>query len=98
MIVHDSVVAGSAVRVERHYGLHDCNNLPIVKTTQRKSKMSDQDSHNPQHSDPQKPGSGQKPENQPNQPVQQKQQLPSGKPKAPASEHKKHDQEKKKQG
>jgi hypothetical protein len=59
--------------------------------------MSDQESRKPQHSDPQKPGTEQKPGNQPNQPVQQKQQDPSGQPKSPQSEQGKHDQEKKKQ-
>jgi hypothetical protein len=59
--------------------------------------MSDQESRNPQHSDPQKPVSEQKPGNQPNQPVQQKQQTPGGQPKSPQSEQEKHDQEKQKQ-
>jgi hypothetical protein len=45
--------------------------------------MSDQENRNPQHSDPQKPGSEQKPGNQPNQPVQHNQQDPSGQPKSP---------------
>lgn len=56
--------------------------------------MSDQEPRNPQHSDSQKPGPEQKPGNQP---VQQKQQVPSGQPKGPQSEHDKHDQEKKQQ-
>ena len=56
--------------------------------------MADQENRNPQHSDPQKPGSEQKPGNQPNQPVQQ---MPGGQPKTPQSEQEKHDQEKKKQ-
>jgi hypothetical protein len=56
--------------------------------------MSDQESRNPQHSDPQKPGSEQKPGSQP---IQQKQQDPSGQPKNPQSEQEKHDQDKKKQ-
>ena len=59
--------------------------------------MSDQENRNPQHSDPQKPGSDQKPGNQPNQPIEHKQQDPSGQPKSPQSEQEKHDQEKKKQ-
>jgi hypothetical protein len=59
--------------------------------------MSDQESRNPQHSDPQKPSPDQKPGNQPNQPVQQKQQVPGGQPKTPQSEQEKHDQERKKQ-
>jgi hypothetical protein len=58
--------------------------------------MSDQES-NPQYSDPQKPGPEQEPGNQPNPPVQQKQQVPSGQPKSPQSEPEKHDQEQKKQ-
>ena len=58
--------------------------------------MSAQESRNPQHSDSQKPGPEQKPGNQPNQPVQQKQQVPSGQPKAPQSEQEKHDREQKK--
>jgi hypothetical protein len=36
----------------------------------------------------------QKPGNQPNQPVKQKQQVPGGQPKSPQSEQEKHDQEK----
>lgn len=59
--------------------------------------MSDQHSRNPQHSNPQKPEPGQKTGNQTKHPVQQKQELPSGQPKTPESEHEKHDQEKKKQ-
>lgn len=39
----------------------------------------------------------QKSGNQPNQPVQQKQEIPSGQSKSPRSEQEKHDQEKKKQ-
>jgi hypothetical protein len=58
--------------------------------------MSDQENRNPQHNDPQKSGSEQKPGNQPSQPVQQKQQDQSGQPKSPQSEQGKHDQEKKK--
>jgi hypothetical protein len=69
--------------------------LPTQKDQQRRSKMSDQENRNPQHSDPQK--SEPKPGNQPNQPVQQKQENPSGQPKSPQSEQEKHDQEKKKQ-
>ena len=57
--------------------------------------MADQENRNPQHSDPQKPGSEQKPRNQPNQPTQHKQQGPSGQPNQ--SDQEKHDQEKKKQ-
>jgi hypothetical protein len=57
--------------------------------------MPDQEGRNPQHSDPQK--SEPKPGTQPNQPVQQKQQVPGGEPKSPQSEPEKHDQEKKKQ-
>jgi hypothetical protein len=67
------------------------------KTSKGEIKMSDQENRNPQHSDPQKPGSEQKPGNQPNQPIQHKQQDPSGQPKSPQSEQEKHDQEKKKQ-
>jgi hypothetical protein len=48
--------------------------------------MADQENRNPQHSGPQKPGSEQKPGNQPNQPTQYKQQDPSGQPKSPQSE------------
>jgi hypothetical protein len=59
--------------------------------------MSDQENRNSQHGAPQKSGSEQKPGNQPNQPVQQKQQDPGGQPKSPRSEQEKHDQEKKKQ-
>ena len=67
------------------------------KTSKGEVKMSDQESRNPQQSDPQKPGSEQKPGNQPNQPVQQTQQVPSEQPKSPQSEQEKYDQEKKKQ-
>ncbi|MGA6987218.1 MAG: hypothetical protein WBZ01_14280 [Terriglobales bacterium] len=56
--------------------------------------MSDQENRNPQYTDAQKPGSEQKPGNQPKQPVQQN---PSGQPKSPQSEQERHDQEKKKQ-
>jgi len=74
------------------------NNSPITdKDQQRRNKVADQENRNPQHSDPQKPGSEQKPGNQPNQPTQHKQQDPSGQPKSPQSEQEKHDQEKKKQ-
>jgi hypothetical protein len=59
--------------------------------------MSDYENRNPQHSDPQKPGPGQKPENQPNQPVQQKPAVPIAQPKSPQSEPEKHDQDQKKQ-
>jgi hypothetical protein len=58
--------------------------------------MADQENRNPQHSDPQKPGSEQKPGNPPNQPTQHKQQIPSGQPNQ--SDQGKHDQEKKKAG
>lgn len=57
--------------------------------------MADKDNLNPQHIDPQKPYPEQKPGNQPNQPVQQKPQVPVGQPKNPQSEPEKHDQEKK---
>jgi hypothetical protein len=59
--------------------------------------MSDQENRNPQHNNPQKPSTEQKPGNQPNQPVQKKEQIPSAQPKSPQSEPEKHDQEKKKQ-
>ena len=59
--------------------------------------MSDQENRNPQYSDPQKPGTEQKPGNQPNQPVQQKPVVPIAQPKSPQSEAEKHDQEQKKQ-
>jgi hypothetical protein len=59
--------------------------------------MADQESRKPQDIDPQKPGSEQRPGNQPNQPVQQKQQVPGGQPKSPQPEQEKHDQEKQKQ-
>jgi hypothetical protein len=59
--------------------------------------MSDQENRKLQHTDVQKPGSDQKSGNQSNQPVQQKQENPSGQPKSPQSEQEKHDQEKKKQ-
>jgi hypothetical protein len=60
--------------------------------------MSDQENRNPQHSDPQKPAPPeQKPIIQPNQPVQQKPQVPGGLPKSPQSEQEKHDEEKRKQ-
>lgn len=57
--------------------------------------MSDQENRNPQYSDPQKPGTEQKPGNQPNQ--QQKPVVPIAQPKSPQSEPEKHDQEQKKQ-
>jgi hypothetical protein len=57
--------------------------------------MSDQENRNPQHTDPQKSGSEQKPGNQPNVPVPPKQEVPSGQPKTPQPAHEKHDQEKK---
>jgi hypothetical protein len=59
--------------------------------------MSDQENRNPQHTDPQKPTTEHKSGNQPNQPVQQKPQVPGGQPKTPQPEQEKHDQEKKKQ-
>jgi hypothetical protein len=59
--------------------------------------MADQENRNPQHNDPQKPGSKQKPGTQPNQPTQHKQQDPSGQPKGPQPELEKPDQKKKKQ-
>jgi hypothetical protein len=59
--------------------------------------MSDQESRKLEHTDEQKPGSEQKHGNQPSQPVQHKQENPSGQPKSPQSEQEKHDQEKKKQ-
>ena len=59
--------------------------------------MADKDNFKPQHNDPQKPGQDQKHTNQPNQPVQQKPQVPFGQPKSPQSEPEKHDQEKKTQ-
>jgi len=54
--------------------------------------MSDQENRKLQHTDEQKPGSEPKSGNQPNQPVQQKQENPSGQPKSPQSEPEKHDQ------
>ena len=59
--------------------------------------MSDQQDRKLQHTDEQKPVSEKKSGNQPNQPVQQKQENPSGQPKSPRSEQEKHDVEKKKQ-
>jgi hypothetical protein len=59
--------------------------------------MSDQQDRKLQHTDEQKLVSEKKPGNQPNQPVQQKQENPSGQPKSPQSVQEKHDQEKKKQ-
>jgi hypothetical protein len=58
--------------------------------------MSDQENRKPQQSDPHKPGWEQKPGNEPNQPMQPKQEVPSGQPKTPQPEQEKHDQEKKK--
>lgn len=57
--------------------------------------MPDKEDLNPQHIDPQKPRPEQKPANQPNQPVQQKSQIPVGQPKSPQPEPEKHEQEKK---
>jgi hypothetical protein len=59
--------------------------------------MSDQENRKLQHTDEQQPGSEQKSGNQPNQPVQQKQENPTGQPKSPQSEPEKRDQERKKQ-
>ena len=59
--------------------------------------MSDQQDRKLQHTDEQTPGSEQKSRNQPKQPVQRKQENPSGQSKSPQSEQQKHDQEKKKQ-
>ena len=59
--------------------------------------MSDQQNRKLQHTDEQQPGSEQKSGNQPNQPVQQRQENLSGQPKSPQSEQEKHGQEKKKQ-
>ena len=56
--------------------------------------MTEKENLKPQHTDPQKPATEQKPD-QPNQPVQQKPQVPVGQPKSPQSEPEKHDQEKK---
>ena len=47
--------------------------------------MSDQQDRKLQHTDEQKPSSQQGSGNQPNQPVQQKQENPSGQPKLPAA-------------
>ena len=63
----------------------------------KEKPMFDQENRKLQHTDEQKPGSEQRSGNQPNQPVQQKQQNPSGQPKSPQPEQEKHDQEKKKQ-
>jgi hypothetical protein len=52
--------------------------------------MLDQETRNPQQSDPQKPGT------QPNVPVPPKQEVPSGQPKTPQPAQEKHDQEKRK--
>ena len=51
--------------------------------------MSDQQDRKLQHTDEQKPVSEKKSGNQPNQPVQQKQENPSGQPKSPRSEQEK---------
>jgi hypothetical protein len=58
--------------------------------------MSDQEERKLQHTDEQKPGLEQKSGNQPNRPVQPKQENPSGQPKSPQSEQEKRDQGKKK--
>jgi hypothetical protein len=58
--------------------------------------MSDQEDRKPQHSEPQKPVQDQKSGSQPNQPVQQKQPIPTGQPKTPQSEQEKHLQANKK--
>jgi hypothetical protein len=65
------------------------------KPTIRRSKMSDQVNRNPQHNDPQKPGSEQKHDNPSTQPVQRKEQGSCDHPKSPQSEQQKNDQEKK---
>jgi hypothetical protein len=52
--------------------------------------MSQPGSCNPEHCDPQKATPEQKPVNRPNQPVQQKPQVPVGQPKSPQSEQEKH--------
>jgi hypothetical protein len=62
----------------------------------KEKTMSDQENRNPQHSDPQKPVEEQKSGSQPNQPVQQKQPVPTGQPKSPQPEQEKHDQANKK--
>ena len=59
--------------------------------------MSDQENRKLQHTDEQKPDSAHKSGIQPNQPVQQKQENPSGQPRSPRSEQEQHDQGKKKQ-
>jgi hypothetical protein len=59
--------------------------------------MADQENRKLEHTDEQKPGSEQKSGNQPNPPLQPKQQDPNGQPKSPQTEQEKHDQEKKKQ-
>ena len=69
----------------------------LSKDYPKENTMSDQENRKLQHTDDQKPGSEQKSGNQPNRPVQQKQENPSGQPKSPQSEQEKHDQEKKKQ-
>jgi hypothetical protein len=69
---------------------------PNNKRLSKEKTMSDQENRKLQHTDEQNPGSQQKSGNQPNQPVQQKHQDPSGQPKSPKSEQEKHDQEKKK--
>jgi hypothetical protein len=70
---------------------------PIAKRLSKEKTMSDQENRKLQHNDEQNPGSQQKSGNQANQPVQQKQENPSGQPKSPQSEQEKHNQEKKKQ-
>ncbi|MGZ8900869.1 MAG: hypothetical protein ACXW3Z_12300 [Limisphaerales bacterium] len=63
----------------------------------RRIKMPEKENLNPQYKDPQKPAQDEKPKYQPNQPVQQKPQVPVGEPKSPQADPEKHDQEKKKQ-
>ena len=73
------------------------SNFTLQNHRSKEKTMSDQENRKLQHTDEQWPGSDQKPGNQPNPPVQQKQENPSGQPKSPRSEQEKHDQEKKKQ-
>jgi hypothetical protein len=68
-----------------------------AKDHPKERTMSDQQDRKLQHTDEQKPVSEKKSGNQPNQPVQQKQENPGGQPKSPQSEQEKHDQGKKKQ-
>jgi hypothetical protein len=66
------------------------SNLSAIARIAKEGKVSNQESRNPQHSDPQKPG------NQPNIPVTPKQEIPAGQPKTPQPVQEKHDEEKKK--